>query len=636
MKNSSILEKNMTVLSARYPELAAQIKNIKSSGNYQLTSTPAGHGNLLAKHDSSWISFYNPDDPVGGVQKYLDSLEMIFSPVVVFMGMGLGYHLDYFIRKLGAKMSTRNIIIYEKDIEILYLALSHGDYTGIINHPHIHIFVGDEVDTSHIPLRTKILVNDLFDLRSIKIIPVPGSIKIHREYYQKALEVVKKTARQIMVLVGNDSFDSLVAVENMMLNLKHILPNPGIIECKDKFKGKPGILVAAGPSLNQNMHLLKGIRDNALIFACDTSLIPLLKKGIRPHFTTSLERTPGTELYYAGLNNLDGIYYLAMAVLMPETIESFNGRRFAGYRTYPHYDWLENDKGMLYCGMSVANLVFSVLQYMGCDPIILVGQDLAYARTGETHVRGNIYGEQAPYLAASTAIEVEGNDGRPIRSDRSWEIMRLIYEEDIARYQGTCINATEGGAKIQGTVIMTLQDAIDKYCHIPFYPQKTFDDIYDKFRGIVDIRTEMERIYKKCGYTTELLNEIIEEFDKIIKDSHKIDKEVIEAFLNGKEISDDDFNKLLSVERKYLEMSEKIYCRKDLYQINIQTMQAYDVWMATELSYLKNIYTDKKILSMARVRKMIEWLQVIGGLLIFTRNILTKAEKSIALEAGLC
>lgn len=636
MKKEFILEKNMNALSTRYPHLALQINNLKPGGNYKLINTPGGHANLLAQHDSSLISFYSPDNPQSGVQKYMDSLKMKFSPVVFFLGMGLGYHLDYFIRNLGQKMFTRKIIVYEKDIEIFHLALTNGDFTGIINHPNIHIFVGDEAQTSHIPLRTKILMNDLFDLRSIKIIPVPSSIKIHYDYYKKALEIVKKTARQIMIFVGNDSFDSLIAVENMMLNLNHILSNPGIIECKDKFKGKPGIVVAAGPSLNKNMHLLKGIRDNAVIFACDTSLIPLTKKGIRPHFISSLERTPGTELYFTGLEDLKEVYYLAMAVLMPETIEDFKGRKFIGFRTYPHYDWLENDKGKIYCGMSVANLVFRALEYMGCDPIILIGQDLAYANTGETHVKGNVYGEHSPNILANPVIELEGNDGNLIKSERSWEIMKMTYEEDIARYQGTCINATEGGARIQGTKVMTLQNAIDKYCKSPFYPQAIFDDIYDKFQGRVNLKAEMQRINKKCRYTTDLLDNIIEEFDTAVKDANKIDKDVIEAFLHGEEISDDDFNKLLSVEIKYLEMSERIYCRKDLFEMNIQTMQAYDVWMATELSFLKDIYTDKKIISMARVRKMTEWLRVIGSLLVFTRNILTRTEKATASEAGLC
>jgi hypothetical protein len=636
MNKQIFLDKNMAALAIRYPQIALKLKDVTPSGNYKLTNTPSGYSNLLVKHNDSFLSFYDPDDPVGSAERYVEAQLMKFAPVVVFLGIGLGYHLDYFLRNQSNKLDTRKIIIYEKDIEILKFTLSSGDFTNIINHPNIYFFVDDDMDTSHIPLRTTILLDEVYDLRSIKIVPLPTSIKIHHEYYTKAVETVKKSARQLMIIIGNDPMDALVGVENMMLNLRHMFSNPGIIECKDKFKGRPGILVAAGPSLNKNMHLLKDIRDKALIFACDTSLIPLMKNGIKPHFTSSLERVPGTELYYSGLNDLSDVYYLAMAVLMPDTIESFKGRKFAAYRHYPHYEWLENDKGQIGCGVSIANLVFSVLAYLGCDPIILVGQDLAYANTGETHVKGNVYGEHAPNLLAAPIIELEGNDGNPVKSERNWEIMKIIYEENVSAYPGTCINATEGGAKIRGTKVMTLQDAIDQFCTVPFYPQKVFDDVYDKFQGGVNVQAEMERINKKCKYTNELLETIIEEFDEAIKESKKIDKDIIRQFINGSDISDEDVDKLLSIEKKWLEMSQRIYSRKDVYEINIQTIQPYDVWLASELSFLKDIYKDKKILSMARVKKMSEWLSVVGSLLVFTRNILTRTEKTTALEAGLC
>lgn len=628
MKNELMLKKNLSALSVRYPQLALQIKKLSPSGNFKLVNTPAGEANLFVKHESSFMSFYNPEYPTRGTQKYMDSLEMKFAPVVVFLGLGLGYHLDYFMRNLSKKLNTRKIIIYEKDIEILYLALTNGDYTNIINHPDIYFFIGNDAETSQIPLRMKILLDEVYDLRSVKIIPLPTSIKIHPDYYTNAVNTVKKSARQVMVLVGNDSFDSLVAVENMMLNLTDIISNPGINECVNKFKGKPGILVSSGPSLKKNMHLLKGIRDNALIFACDSSLMPLMKRDIRPHFTTSIERTPGIDEYYKPLNDLQGVYFLAMAVLMPETIKSFKGRKFIGYRNYSHYKWLENDKGQIICGMSVANLVFSVLKYLGCDPIILIGQDLSYADTGETHVPGKIYGESDPFITIEKEIEMEGNYGNKVKSIRGWETMKIVFEEDVASYQGTCINATEGGAKIKGTKVMSLQEAIDQHCKTPFYPQTIIDKIYDDFQGKVNVQSEIQRINNKCSYTNDLLENIIEEFDRVINDARRTEKDIIKPFLQGKDVSDSDFERLLSIEKKWLELSQLIYSRKDIYEINLQTIQNYDVWLATELSFLKDIYTDKKTLSMARVLKMTEWFSVIGSLLIFTRNILKQAKKT--------
>ena len=39
---------------------------------------------------------------------------------------------------------------------------------------------------------------------------------------------IKRAIRQKMVLTGNDSLDSFVGLENMLLNLKHVFNNPGV------------------------------------------------------------------------------------------------------------------------------------------------------------------------------------------------------------------------------------------------------------------------------------------------------------------------------------------------------------------------------------------------------------------------
>ena len=121
---------------------------------------------------------------------------------------------------------------------------------------------------------------------------------------QKTESAIKRAIIEKMVLTGNDSLDSFVGLENLLLNLKYVLYNPGVDTLFDRFRGKPGILVASGPSLDQNMHLLKGLTNRAVIASCDASFIPLMNAGIRPHIVGTHERTPGTHLFYKGIENL--------------------------------------------------------------------------------------------------------------------------------------------------------------------------------------------------------------------------------------------------------------------------------------------------------------------------------------------
>ena len=302
-----------------------------------------------------------------------------YAPVVIFMGLGLGYHLDRYFKLLGEKVGTREIVVFERDVELFRLALKMGDFIQVFAQPNIHFFVGESPEETYVKLKTEILSKgDIrIALKSLKVIPLPANILLEREYYQKILATLKNAARQIMVLIGNDSLDSFVGLENVLENIRHIFSNPGINTLFGKFKGRPGILVAAGPSLNKNMHLLKGLEDKALIISCDASFLPIMRKGIRPHLVASMERAPGVDLFYKGIENFSGIYFIALPILMSETIDAFKGRKFIAYRGYSHFNWLEEEKGTLNVGISVANLAFKILVELGCDPIILIGQDLA-------------------------------------------------------------------------------------------------------------------------------------------------------------------------------------------------------------------------------------------------------------------
>lgn len=499
MTRNIVFEKNMEVLEKRYPDLAKRVRETKDNPDYKLIQAKNGKPNVLIKKDSDFLMLYDNDDPEKYCEQYLESLKMNYVPIVVFMGLGLGYHLDQYFKLLGEKVETRQIVVFEKNIELFRLALRVGDFCNVIAQPNIHFFVGESPEETYVKLKTEILSkSDIrIALKSLKVIPLPANIALDEQYYKDVFLTLRNAARQIMVLTGNDSLDSFVGLENIFKNLKHIFSNPGINTLYGKFEGKPGVLVAAGPSLNKNMHLLRGLEDKALIISCDASFIPVMKKGIRPHLVTSLERTPGVELFYKGIESFSGTYFIALPILMPETIDAFKGRKFIAYRGYSHFDWLEEEKGTLNVGISVANLAFKILIELGCDPIILIGQDLAYAEDGDTHVKGDIFGSRCEHIRSQPVIELEGNDGKPVKSEKSWAIMKNTYEEDIAAYKGTCINATEGGARIMGAEVMPFKNAIEKDCMEEYKPHLILDEGYSNFTKDFDAQEKIKKIQKK-------------------------------------------------------------------------------------------------------------------------------------------
>ncbi|MBI4632674.1 MAG: motility associated factor glycosyltransferase family protein [Deltaproteobacteria bacterium] len=631
---NNTLRGNIEILAERYPELAKKLEETKDNGQYALTHAPTRFPNVMISNGSELISFYNTDDPIQSVKNYLQGMTVKYARFVVFLGLGLGYHLNAFFKELSSKWDTHEIIVFEKDLDLFRLALTVGDYREIIKHPHIHFFVGGEPEDSFTKLRKYIFTTDSYALRSIKILPLPTSIKLHGEYYSRAVKTIKKAANQIMVAAGNDSFDSFVGLENIIENLPHILSNPGINSLFGRFTGKPGVLVAAGPSLNKNMHLLKKIHDKALILSCDASFLPLMKRGIRPHMVTSMERTPGTEVFYTGIEDFRDIYFIGVAVLMKDVMEVFKGKKFIAYRSYSHFDWLGIEKGQLYSGLSVANMAFKILSSLGCDPIILIGQDLAYATDGDTHVKGNVFGHRDENIRSKPMIELEGSDGQPVKSEKIWEIIKLFYEADLESYTGTCINATEGGAKIRGARVMPFSEAIDQYCRETFNPGEILAEVHHRFMNELRPYDDWIKLQIKTEKTRIKINEIIDKFCDAARIGQEVEADIIKQFIDGKIKSGLDMERLFSVEKLWVELFKTICDDKDLYNIIYQTIQPYDTWFSNELSFLKDIYTTKEILSMARVKNMTQWFAVVGSFFIFTRIALSKAEKIIKEELG--
>ena len=636
MNRNIVFEKNMEVLEKRYPDLAKRVRETKDNPNYKLIQAKNGKPNVLIKKDSEFFMLYDNDDPEKYCDDYLERLDMKYAPIVVFMGLGLGYHLDRYFKLLGEKVGTREIVVFERDVELFRLALKMGDFAQVFAQPNIHFFVGESPEETYVKLKTEILSksNIRIALKSLKVIPLSANIALDEQYYKDVFLTLRNAARQIMVLTGNDSLDSFVGLENIFKNLKHIFSNPGINTLYDKFRGRSAVLVAAGPSLNKNMHLLRGLEDKALIISCDASFIPVMKKGIRPHLVTSLERTPGVDLFYTGIENFSGIYFIALPILMPETIDVFKGRKFIAYRGYSHFDWLEEEKGTLNVGISVANLAFQILVGFGCDPIILIGQDLAYSEDGDTHVKGDIFGSRNENIRKKPVIELEGNDGKPVKSEKLWEIMKYTYEEDIAAYKGTCINATEGGAKILGAEVMPFKNAIEKHCMEEYKPHLILDEAYSNFTKDFDAQEKIKKIQKKAKVSGKILRDSIKEFHDALEMANQAEKEIIKPFLgNGSEYV--DMERLTSVEQRFLELSKLLGGDKDYWALMAHTLNAYDVCYSNEMGFLRDIYTDETCLAMARVKKIKDWFAVVGQFLVLTENILKKTEKRLGGGRGL-
>lgn len=575
-----IYDKNLERLKKFRPELYKKVAEFKSKNNYTVTNSnhPKKYPNLLQKQAN--MLAYDNNDPFTDVLLALKNKVRLPALNILF-GFGLGYEALGFLQNYATKESV--LIILDSEIEPFHLAMQYIDLMPIISDPRVRLFTGAK-DSEVFLHFYNVLMEKNYKLfvKAINIIDNPLSLRLNNDFYKKCMGHLKDAVREVLLHFGNDPWDSLIGIENTYLNINEIINNPGIKELKGIFENKPGIVVATGPSLNKNIHLLKSLENKAVFCAADASVRVMKKHGLKPHLVTSLERVLPTSKLFEGLSEEDikDVFLSACPVIRPETYANFPGERIIVYRNFATFKWLEIDKGILDIGPSAANMAFKVLEYLGCNPIILVGQDLAFGENELTHANGATFGEKEDqYHTKRQILEVEGNYLPKIKTTDVWYKFLKFYEKDVHEFKGEVINATEGGAKIPGTKVMYFKDVIAKYVKDEFDVIQTIRKFL-KHPNADEISQNQLKMIKKTDDALEYSRYVLDILQGGAELTDRFKKEIIEVYEKEKKIDDQKATRLFESLQKPLEM----FAEKKFYEIFMHFVQSYYMTTMVELN----------------------------------------------------
>ena len=253
--------------------------------------------------------------------------------------------------------------------------------------------------------------------------------------------------------------------------------------------GTPALIVAGGPSLDKNIDRLPELRKHALLIAVDTVLDRLVEMGILPDLVVSVDSSE-LNLKHFKKDSYPGVR-LAMD---PEAYPVYDrfGDAVVAFATdrAPFFHWLDSflgPKGVVTKGVMVSQTAFHLAGYWGCDPIIFMGQDLALdPDSGQTHHSGAAllrkirwieddpnHAEYLPINENDTETKKEilwvpGAVGDQVPTLEKLRTYLRIVESDVARSNAQVIDATEGGALIAGTDIISADKVFDIIKHKNF------------------------------------------------------------------------------------------------------------------------------------------------------------------------
>ncbi|EHY1081329.1 motility associated factor glycosyltransferase family protein, partial [Campylobacter coli] len=335
-------------------------------------------------------------DPIKELQTMLNTYndKYLLYPVLYFYGFGNGI----LFKALLQNKNHQHIVVFEKDIEIIWIMFHILDFSSELQSARLMVLENDKLQAQDY---TELCSSKPF-FQFSRIYFLELMSHYYERFHEDILGLNKKLAENFknsIVSYGNDPLDALQGIEQFVYNLPQMITHPSYKELLSKRKNlsDTAIIVSTGPSLTKQLPLLKKYASKATIFCADSSYPILAKHDIKPDYVLSLERIPLTSEFF---NNDFGefdkdIVFVVKSVTHPHTIKYLqkNNRAFILVSTYASFiQYLKLDYfGYFNMGFSVAHMNFLLTIHLKYKNIIFIGQDLAYAKDGQTHSQGFIH-----------------------------------------------------------------------------------------------------------------------------------------------------------------------------------------------------------------------------------------------------
>ncbi len=483
-------------------------------------------------------------DPLREAQTIVNGYEEVEEyKHVIFYGTGLGYHIIEFLERYP----HLSFSIYEPVPEVFAAFLAHNELKNLpVRRMHEIMVETSPKDAQAFLHRTITQIQE-----NILFVDLPSYRTAFSEKYQSFARLFKEVVSSRRISLATDFTFEKRWIINSLLNFKEVLNTPNILtERAGWFKDKPAILVSAGPSLDYEIENLRYIKENGLayIFSVGSAVNSLINAEIHPHAQCTYD--PGAanqKMVFAritekGITDIPLIFGSSVGF---EVLDNYPGKTklhmITSQDTISSYLLKLDDETRLDGVMdapSIAVVTLQLLYKLGFNPIILVGQNLAYA--DNRHYAGGIeYGKdfRIDPDKAKGLVQVKDVTGNEIYTSPGFDRMRMNMEYYIQSMEGIeVINTTREGADIKGTTYKLLDELIagnlfshqvvdSDWCNIPAtdydreYLKKRFTRLksdYNQLRtqlqGVISVLKEI-KLYQETN-NREQLNRCWPKFDR--------------------------------------------------------------------------------------------------------------------------
>ncbi|MFG6600970.1 6-hydroxymethylpterin diphosphokinase MptE-like protein [Campylobacter jejuni] len=364
----------------------------------------------------------------------------------------------------------KHLFVFESEIELFILALSTIDLSEELKVYKVVLF---DCVAKDLEIQIAMIFDQQSILEYLSLYEMFISSHYYLKYYETSILFVNELCiKSASVAIRNADitcFLPLLTYGQFLQNIPSMLesiPFQRILsERKNKFDNT--IVVSAGPSLAKQLPLLKAYQDKAVIFCADGALSILEKEGIIPDYVTNLDCRDLAVKFFQNKENLKQSIIALECATHPNVVHSLKAENcmivLRNKALYQRFNL--NDFGYIDTGTHVSHFSYTLALALGFKNIIMIGQDLAFDKEGNSHSKGFSYGEQFSGEKTVPTLKTQAYAGKgEVLTHVAWNDYRIKLEYLFAcnDQKAKFYNATEGGARINFTEELSFKECCEK------------------------------------------------------------------------------------------------------------------------------------------------------------------------------
>lgn len=486
-----MLEQNLAALEKTNPKLVKKLEETELTGKAELFLGPFEDINIA--YDG--IALHQIQDPMGeskiAFEEGVPEDARDHKSIIFLFGMGIGY----LFRRAFVETKAR-IIVFEPYPEVLKLTLDAVDFTQELASARVHVIT--DISEITMAMGTHFMRGDNFSNLAL-----PQYQAKEQQLFLDVLNEIKSVLYLTIISQNTAVLKMEEFTQSCIENLADVIQYPDAAMMHDTCQGKVGVVVSAGPSLDQPgaIEAMKQYRDHMIISCVGQAARALDKAGIIPDIVNVVE-TQDVSHQLDHISTLEEINLLLLPQANKKIFKYPTKRKFMAFsNSDPVTNWLAQALDSSLFGynhvgtVSITALIH--LMKMGCNPIFLIGQDLGFP-DGKMYADNSVYSgrklikdengklvhewgenkkefegvyywnEESDKAKAeqycNSLIEAKGWNGEPMKANMAYEAFRKAFENIRACHPDTnIVNCSVGGVSMAGYEQIPFVEALEKY-----------------------------------------------------------------------------------------------------------------------------------------------------------------------------